>query len=40
MANAQGFCSQAKVDLLNGFHAFGTSVTRAATTKDTFFAAL
>ncbi len=40
MANAQGFCSQAKVDLLNGLHALGTSVIRAATTKDTYFAAL
>ena len=40
MANSQAFCSQAKVDLMNGLHAFGTSVTRGATTKDTYFAAL
>ena len=29
-----------KVELLNGIHAFGTTVTRGATTKDTFKAAL
>ncbi len=40
MANTQAFCSQAKVDLMNGLHAFGTSVIRAATTKDAYKAAL
>jgi len=40
MANTQAFCSQAKVDLMNGLHAFGTSVVRAGTTKDTYYAAL
>lgn len=40
MANTQAFCSQAKVDLLNGLHAMGTSVIRAATTKDVYKAAL
>lgn len=40
MANTQAFCTSAKVDLLNGIHAFGASVIRAATTKDTFKGAL
>ncbi len=40
MANTQAFCSQAKVDLMNGLHALGTSVVRGGTTKDTYFAAL
>ena len=40
MANTQAFCSQAKVDLMNGLHAMGASVIRAATTKDDFKAAL
>lgn len=40
MANTQAFCSQAKVDIMNGKHAFGASVIRAATTKDAFKAAL
>jgi ATP-dependent Clp protease adapter protein ClpS len=40
MANTQAFCSQAKVDLMNGLHAMGTSVVRAATTKDAYKAAL
>lgn len=40
MANTQAFCSQAKVDFMNGLHAFGVSVIRAATTKDDFKAAL
>lgn len=40
MANSQAFCSQAKVDLMNGLHAFGASVIRAGTTKDSFKAAL
>ena len=40
MANTQAFCSQAKVDLMNGLHAMGSSVVRAATTKDVYKAAL
>lgn len=40
MANTQAFCDQAKVDLMNGLHAFGASVIRAATTKDAYKAAL
>lgn len=40
MANSQAFCSQAKVDLMNGLHAFGASVVRGATTKDAYKAAL
>jgi len=40
MANTQAFCSQAKVDMMNGLHALGASVIRAGTTKDAFKAAL
>jgi hypothetical protein len=40
MANIQAFCTQAKADLMNGLHAFGASVIRAATTKDAYKAAL
>lgn len=40
MANTQAMCTSFKVELLNGIHAFGTSVVRAATTPDTFKAAL
>ena len=40
MANTQAMCTSFKQDLLNGLHAFGASVIRAATTKDTFKAAL
>lgn len=40
MANTQGMCRSFKVELLNGHHAFGTSVTRGATTADSFKAAL
>lgn len=40
MANTQAFCSQAKVDLMNGLHAMGPSVIRAGTTKDAYKAAL
>jgi hypothetical protein len=39
-ANSQAMCTSFKQDLLNGLHAFGASVIRAATTKDTFNAAL
>ncbi len=40
MANSQAMCTSFKVDLLNGLHAFGTSVVRAGTTADSFKAAL
>lgn len=40
MANTQSICTSFKTELLNGIHAFGTTVTRGATTKDTFKAAL
>lgn len=39
-ANSQAVCTSFKQDLLNGLHAFGASVIRAATTKDSFKAAL
>ena len=40
MANSQAMCTSFKVDLLNGVHAFGTTVTRAGTGADTFKGAL
>lgn len=40
MANTQGMATSFKQDILNGLHAFGASVVRAGTTKDTFYAAL
>ena len=40
MANTASICTSFKVELLNGIHAFGTTVTRGATTKDSFKAAL
>ena len=40
MANVQGMATTFKQDILNGLHAFGPSVIRAATTKDVFKAAL
>jgi hypothetical protein len=40
VANSQAVCTSFKVEILNGIHAFGTTVTRGATTKDTFKAAL
>lgn len=40
MANSQAIATSFKVDLLNGIHAFGTTVVRAGTTADTFKAAL
>ena len=40
MANSQALCTSFKVDMLNGIHAFGTTVVRAGTTKDTFNGAL
>ena len=40
MANTQAIATSFKTDLLNGLHAFGTTVVRGATTKDDFKAAL
>lgn len=40
MANTQAIASSFKTELLSGLHALGTSVVRAATTADTFKAAL
>lgn len=40
MANTQALCTQFKADAMNGLHAFGSSVIRAATTKDAYKAAL
>jgi hypothetical protein len=39
-ANTQALCTQFKADIMNGLHAFGASVIRAATTKDAYKAAL
>lgn len=40
MANSQAICTSFKVELMLGIHALGTTVTRGATTKDSFKAAL
>ncbi len=40
MAISQAMCTSFKVDILNGIHAFGTTVTRATTAADTFKIAL
>lgn len=40
MANTQAMCTSFKGELLTGTHNFGTGVIRAATTADTFKAAL
>lgn len=40
MANTQAMTTSFKTDVLNGVHAFGTTVVRAATTPDAFRAAL
>jgi hypothetical protein len=40
MANSQSLCSSFKTSILKGLHAFGTSVVRAGTDKDSFKAAL
>lgn len=40
MAITQAMCTSFKVELLNGIHAFGTTVARAGTTADTFYMAL
>jgi hypothetical protein len=40
LANSQAICTSFKGQLLNGIHAFGTTVTRGGTGADTFKAAL
>ena len=40
MANTQAMATSFKVEILNGIHAFGTTVTRGGTGADTFKAAL
>ena len=40
MANTQAVPKTFRVDLLNGIHAFGATVARGGTTKDSFKAAL
>jgi hypothetical protein len=40
MANSQAMCTSFKQELLQGIHAFGTTVTRGGTTADTFKLAL
>lgn len=40
MPNTQAVCTSFKTELLNGIHAFGTTVTRGGTGADTFKAAL
>jgi hypothetical protein len=40
MAISQAMCTSFKVELLDGIHAFGTTVVRGATTADTFKMAL
>jgi hypothetical protein len=40
MAISQAMCTSFKTELLNGIHAFGTTVVRGATTADTFKIAL
>ena len=40
MANSQAICTSFRVELMNGHHAFGTSVTRGSSAADSFKAAL
>ena len=40
MANTQAICTSFKVEAWNGKHAFGATVARGDTTKDSFKAAL
>jgi len=40
MANSQAMCTSFKAELLNGVHAFGTTVARGGTGADTFKLAL
>jgi hypothetical protein len=39
-ANVQAICNSFKTEVLKGIHAFGVSVTRGTTAKDTFYGAL
>lgn len=40
MANTQAVCTSFKVEILNGIHALGTTVTRGSTAADSFKGAL
>jgi hypothetical protein len=40
MANSAGICTSFKVEMLNGIHAFGTSVVRGGTGADSYKMAL
>jgi hypothetical protein len=40
LAHSQAVCVSFKQDLLNGYHAFGTTVVRATSNPDVFMAAL
>lgn len=40
MANSQAMCTSFKADILQALHNFGTTVTRAGTGADSFYAAL
>ncbi len=40
MPNSQALCTSFKVELLNGIHAFGTTVTRGSTAADSYKGAL
>lgn len=40
MANSAAICTSFKVEMLNGHHAFGTSVSRGSTAADSFKMAL
>lgn len=40
MANTQAMCNSFKTDILQALHNFGTTVTRAGTGADSFYAAL
>jgi hypothetical protein len=40
MAITQAMCTSFKVEILNGIHAFGTTVTRGSTAADTMYLAL
>ena len=40
MAITTAMCTSFKVEILNGIHAFGTTVARGGTTRDTFYCAL
>ena len=40
MANSSGICDSFKMELLRGYHAFDTTITRGGTTADSFKGAL